>query len=106
MHKRFVPLLSILFLAACNAAPATTPVADLILTPASSTIAHASHYVALVPPAMTSPFHVSLTDGAKAEGAKLGWRVDVQAAASENDIQAQVTIVQQLIEMGTEAISI
>ncbi|HLY28870.1 MAG TPA: sugar ABC transporter substrate-binding protein, partial [Aggregatilineales bacterium] len=107
VRKRPVLLLSILWLSACNAAPAaTTPAANFTITPLGTTNAHSSHYVALVPPAMTSPFHVSLTDGAKAEGVKLGWRVDAQAAASENDIQAQVTIVQQLIEMGTEAISI
>ena len=64
------------------------------------------HYVAIVPPGMTSPFHVSLADGAKAEGTKLGWHVEVQATASESDVAGQVILVQQLLEMGTQAVSI
>src|SRR5258708_2206991 len=96
-------------LVACNAAPSNPPNSTPAIVSTSSTGAlntQSTHYVAVVPPAMTSPFHVSLREGAKAEGAKLGWKVDVQAAASENDFPAQVTIIQQLIEMGTEAISI
>ena len=73
---------------------------DATLTPGTR------HYVAIVPPGMTSPFHVSLTEGARAEGAKLGWTVEVQATASESDTAGQVTLVQQLLEMGVQAISI
>jgi ABC-type sugar transport system substrate-binding protein len=64
------------------------------------------HYVAIVPPGMTSPFHVSLAEGAKNEGAKLGWNIEVQATANESDYAGQVTLLQQLLEMGIEAISI
>src|SRR5258707_5221505 len=65
-----------------------------------------SFYVAIVAPAMTSPFHVAVADGAKAEGAQLGWRVEVQASAHESDIADEVTLVQQMLAMGTQAISI
>ncbi len=65
-----------------------------------------SHYVAIVPPGMTSPFHVAIADSAKAEGAKLGWKVEVQATANENDVAGQVTLVQQLLEMHVQAVSI
>ena len=65
-----------------------------------------AHYVAIVPPGMTSPFHVSIAEGARAEGAKLGWQVEVQATASESDVAGQVILVQQLLEMGAEAVSI
>src|SRR5258708_15302624 len=65
-----------------------------------------SYHVAIVPPGMTSPFHVSIAEGAKAEGAKLGWKVEVQATASESDTEGQVILVQQLLEMGTQAVSI
>lgn len=64
------------------------------------------HYVAIIPPGMTSPFHVSIADGAKTEGAKLGWKVEIQATASESDFAGQVTLFQQLLEMGIEAVSI
>ncbi len=64
------------------------------------------HYVAIVPPGMTSPFHVSISEGARAEGDALGWRVDVQATASESDIVGQVNLIQQFLEMGVQAISI
>lgn len=65
-----------------------------------------THYVAIVPPGMTSPFHVSIAEGAKAEGAQLGWQVEVQATSSESDVAGQVILVQQLLEMGAQAISI
>ncbi len=65
-----------------------------------------SHYVAIVPPGMTSPFHVAIADSARAEGAKLGWKVEVQATANENDVDGQVTLVQQLLEMHVQAVSI
>ncbi len=64
-----------------------------------------SHYVAFLPPAFTSPFHVAMADGAKARAAELGWKIDVQAPASEGDFAGQVTLVQQLLEKGVEAVS-
>ena len=64
------------------------------------------HYVAIVPPGMTSPFHVSIAEGAKAEGATLGWKVEVQATANESDVAGQVVLIQQLLAMGAEAVSI
>jgi ABC-type sugar transport system substrate-binding protein len=51
-----------------------------------------------VPPALTSPFHVAMVDGATARGGELGWTVDVQAPTSEGDFAAFVTTVQQLLE--------
>jgi ribose transport system substrate-binding protein len=64
------------------------------------------HYVAIVPPGMTSPFHVAISEGARSEGARLGWRVEVQATTTESDFGGQVTLIQQLLEMGIEAVSI
>jgi ribose transport system substrate-binding protein len=63
-------------------------------------------YVGFVPPALTSPFHVAMSKGAEERGKELGWRVEVQAPASEGDFQAFVTTVQQLLEKGVEGISI
>jgi ribose transport system substrate-binding protein len=63
-------------------------------------------YVGFVPPALTSPFHVAMSKGAEERGKELGWKVEVQAPASEGDFQAFVTTVQQLLEKGVEGISI
>ncbi len=64
------------------------------------------HYVAIVPPGMTSPFHVAISDAARTDGASLGWKVEVQTTSSESDFDGQITIIQQLLEMGIEAVSI
>jgi ribose transport system substrate-binding protein len=63
-------------------------------------------YVGFVPPALTSPFHVAMVDGATARTKELGWNIDVQAPASEGDFQAFVTTVEQLLQKGVQAISI
>jgi ribose transport system substrate-binding protein len=62
--------------------------------------------IGFVPPALTSPFHVAMVDGATARSEELGWEIDVQAPASEGDFQAFVTTVQQLLEKGVQGISI
>ncbi|MFN8379665.1 MAG: sugar ABC transporter substrate-binding protein [Anaerolineae bacterium] len=64
------------------------------------------HRVGFVPPALTSPFHVAMVEGAQARAQELGWELVVQAPASEGDFQAFVTTVEQLLETGVEAISI
>ncbi len=63
-------------------------------------------YVGFVPPALTSPFHVAMVEGATARAEELGWTIEVQAPASEGDFAAFVTTVEQLLELGVEAISI
>ena len=63
-------------------------------------------YVGFVPPALTSPFHVAMSDGAKAAADAAGWKLEVQAPASEGDFQAFVTTVQQLLEKDVKALSI
>jgi ribose transport system substrate-binding protein len=82
-------------------------VAAIVLTQIGAPVkAQDTHYVGFVPPALTSPFHVAMVDGAKARAEELGWTIEVQAPASEGDFQAFVTTVQQLLELGVEAISI
>lgn len=68
--------------------------------------AQETHYVGFVPPALTSPFHVAMVEGAQARAEELGWTLEVQAPASEGDFAAFVTTVEQLLEKGVEAISI
>jgi ribose transport system substrate-binding protein len=62
--------------------------------------------IGFVPPALTSPFHVAMVDGATARSQELGWTIDVQAPASESDFASFVTIVQQLLEKGVDGLSI
>ena len=69
-------------------------------------VSGAGKNVGFVPPALTSPFHVAMVDGATAEAEAFGWTIDVQAPASEGDFQAFVTTVQQLLEKGVDAMSI
>jgi ribose transport system substrate-binding protein len=76
------------------------------LTIAPTAAQEETHYVGFVPPALTSPFHVAMVQGATDRAEELGWTLEVQAPASEGDFQAFVTTVQQLLELGVEAISI
>ena len=62
--------------------------------------------VGFVPPALTSPFHVSMSEGASDAGGELGWTVDVQAPTAEGDFAAFVTTVEQLLEKGVDGLSI
>ena len=96
-------------LAACQ--PAPVPAATSQPAPAEEATAApaeqpAQTYAGFVPPALTSPFHVAMVDGATAAATEMGWKLDVQAPASEGDFQAFVTTVQQLLEKGVEGISI
>ena len=65
-----------------------------------------SKTIGFVPPALTSPFHVAMADGATKRGEELGWTVDVQAPTSEGDFAAFVTTVEQLLEKGVDGLSI
>lgn len=62
--------------------------------------------VGFVPPALTSPFHVAMVEGATQRAEELGWELIVQAPASEGDFAAFVTTVEQLLESDVDAISI
>ncbi len=80
--------------------------ATMASTMSGTMAAGKSHYVGWVPPALTSPFHVKMRDGALKAAADLGWKLEVQSPASESDFAGQVTLVQQLIQKGVEAVSI
>src|SRR5262249_42278149 len=78
---------------AAAAAPTATTAAAT--APTATTAASGSTggqvYVGFVPPALTSPFHVAMADGATKRANELGWKLDVQAPASEGDFAAFVT---------------
>ncbi len=62
--------------------------------------------VAVIPPAMASPFHVAIVDGAIAVGNEFGWEVISRAPERETDFEGQVTIVEQIVQQEVDAISI
>ncbi|MBN1303114.1 MAG: sugar ABC transporter substrate-binding protein [Anaerolineales bacterium] len=62
--------------------------------------------VAIVPPGFSSPFHIAIRDGAISEAQRLGWRIDVVAAEEEGDFVGQVTVVEQELQKGVDAIAI
>jgi ribose transport system substrate-binding protein len=62
--------------------------------------------VAIVPPAMVSPFHVAIVDGAVAAGEALGWEVMSRAPVRETDFEGHITIIEQFVQQGVDAISI
>ena len=62
--------------------------------------------VAVVPPAFTSPFHVSIKEGATSAAEKLGWQADVVAVESENDFAGQVAVVEQELQKGVAALAV
>ena len=62
--------------------------------------------VAVVPPGFSSPFHIAIRDGAISEAQRLGWQIDVVAAEDEGDFVGQVSVVEQELQKGVDAIAI
>lgn len=65
-----------------------------------------THTVAVVPPALVSPFHVAVQDGAVEAAGERGWEIITQSPERETDFESQVAIVEQLTQQGVEAISV
>ncbi|MBZ0321008.1 MAG: sugar ABC transporter substrate-binding protein [Anaerolineae bacterium] len=64
------------------------------------------HTVAVIPPALVSPFHVTLLEGVHTRADEYHWNVITQSPERETDIEGQVAIVEQLVQQGVDAISI
>ncbi len=62
--------------------------------------------VAVIPPAMVSPFHVAITEGAEDQAYDYGWEIITQAPERETDLEGQVTIVEQIVRQSVDAISV
>jgi ABC-type sugar transport system substrate-binding protein len=62
--------------------------------------------VAVIPPALVSPFHVALVDGAVAQATEYDWDIITQAPERETDFEAQVAIVEQAVQRGVDVISV
>lgn len=65
-----------------------------------------SHKIAVIPPALVSPFHVSLLGGAVEQADQYGWEIITRTPERETDFEAQVAIVEQAVQQGVDAISV
>ena len=82
-----------------------TGVAALALSATAATVAK-SYTVALIPPGYTSPFYISVRDGALEVTKKLGWSLDTAGAASESDFNQQANIVDDEISKKVAVIGV
>lgn len=64
------------------------------------------HKVAVIPPALVSPFHVALLDGAVEQAEEYGWEIVTRAPERETDFEAQVATVEQVVQRGVDAVSV
>ncbi|NDJ75233.1 MAG: sugar ABC transporter substrate-binding protein [Chloroflexi bacterium] len=64
------------------------------------------HTVAVIPPALVSPFHVALLAGAVEQADAYDWGIITRAPERETDFEAQVAIVEQAVQQGADAISV
>ena len=62
--------------------------------------------VAMIPPAMTSPWYSAAINGAQAAADELGYELITMAPPSENDYDGQVRIVEDLITGGIDGLMI
>lgn len=62
--------------------------------------------IALVPPAMISPYYKAVIAGAEEAAAKYGYELKILAPETESDYAAQVQIVEDMITQGVDGIAI
>lgn len=62
--------------------------------------------VAVIPPALVSPFHVALLDGAVTQAEEYGWNIITQSPERETDFEALIAIVEQVVQQGVDVISV
>ncbi|HML23466.1 MAG TPA: sugar ABC transporter substrate-binding protein [Aggregatilinea sp.] len=61
---------------------------------------------AVIPPALVSPFHVAVQDGAVEKAEELGWNIITQSPERETDFEAQVAIVEQVVQQGVDILGV
>lgn len=96
MLKKYFFILIILLLTACSSSSSSN----------STPNGPKKVYAGFVPPALTSPFHVAIIQGAQSRATSLNWNLEVQAPASESDFASFVSTVEQLLQKGVNIISI
>jgi ABC-type sugar transport system substrate-binding protein len=80
--------------------------AGTLLRQAELVSAQETHKVAVIPPALTSPFHRAVEEGAREAAEGLGWEIQTQAPDREDNYQQQVDIVNALLQTDVQAISV
>jgi len=63
-----------------------------------------SPLVGLVIKTQDNPFYVKMTDGAKAEAAKLGMTLQVASGDGQSDIESQISAIENFVAQGAKAI--
>lgn len=80
---------------------------SVIMLPLVETgLAQEKHKVAVIPPALVSPFHVAVQEGAVEQAKTYGWDIITPAPERETDFEGQVAIVEQVIQQGVDVISV
>lgn len=111
MKKAFALLLALamaLTMAACGGAPASgTSASGSASTPAASvgTTEGGAEY-AVVLKVLSSQYWQSMRDGIEAKAEELGIKVDIYAANTEDDVEGQVTLLENAISKGYKAIGV
>lgn len=62
--------------------------------------------VALIAPAFTSTFHVTVANGAEAQAEEYGWTIDLVAPQQESDYLAGLQLIESMLTRGVQAMSV
>lgn len=89
-----------------TAASSTSSAASTATSEAATTTADGQAEYAVILKVLSSQFWQTLRDGIEAEAENLGIKVDIYAANSEDDIEGQVTLLENAISMGYKAIGV
>lgn len=98
-------LVGMLVLAGCGK-PAETPQGETGQTSEPATAPSGDAEIAIVLKTLANPFWVDMKTGIEEEAAKLGIKVDIYAAQSEDDLQGQLSLVETAISKNYKAIGI
>lgn len=106
---RLLPLLCVLFLAACgdSGGPALSTVAQPVAAaPLAAAPATPVKKIGLVMKTLTNPFFIEMEKGARRAEQALGIELQVKTAAQETSIEQQIQIVEDMIVAKLDAIVI
>lgn len=110
--KRFVSLALTLVLGlalvACGSSASSAPVASAASSAPVASVGSASGEAeyAVVLKVLSSQFWQTMSEGITAEADKLGVKVDIYAANTEDDVEGQVTLLENAISKGYKAIGV
>ncbi|MEK3991635.1 D-allose transporter substrate-binding protein [Robertmurraya sp. FSL R5-0851] len=103
LNLMFVFLLIFALLTACNAGPTAGPTQSDDSKESSS--GDEKIKVAVILKTLSNPFWVSMEEGIKEEGEKLGVDVEILASQSEEDLQGQLRIFEDLLNKDYDGIA-